>query len=43
MLLDGRDIGTRVLPNATLKIYLTASAEVRAVVAGTEGQGTLHL
>ena len=30
MLLDGRDIGTRVLPNATLKIYLTASAEVRA-------------
>ena len=27
MLLDGRDIGTRVLPNATLKIYLTASAE----------------
>ncbi|MEG0491876.1 MAG: (d)CMP kinase [Clostridia bacterium] len=30
MLLDGRDIGTKVLPNATLKIYLTASAEVRA-------------
>ena len=30
MLLDGRDIGTRVLPDATLKIYLTASAEVRA-------------
>ena len=30
MLLDGRDIGTRVLPNATLKIYLTASAKVRA-------------
>lgn len=30
MLLDGRDIGTRVLPSATVKIYLTASDEVRA-------------
>ena len=30
MLLDGRDIGTVVLPNATLKIYLTASPEARA-------------
>lgn len=30
MLLDGRDIGTRVLPDATVKIYLTASAEARA-------------
>ena len=30
MVLDGRDIGTRVLPQATLKIYLTASTEVRA-------------
>ncbi|NLO84240.1 MAG: (d)CMP kinase [Clostridiales bacterium] len=30
MLLDGRDIGTTVLPNATLKIYLTASSSVRA-------------
>ncbi len=30
MLLDGRDIGTVVLKDATLKIYLTASAEVRA-------------
>lgn len=30
MVLDGRDIGTRVLPEATLKIYLTASTEVRA-------------
>ena len=27
MLLDGRDICTTVLPNATAKIYLTASAE----------------
>ena len=30
MLLDGRDICTTVLPNATAKIYLTASPEVRA-------------
>ena len=30
MLLDGRDIGTVVLPNATLKIFLTATAEARA-------------
>lgn len=30
VLMDGRDIGTVVLPNATVKIYLTASAEVRA-------------
>lgn len=30
MLLDGRDIGTVVLPHATVKIYLTASAEARA-------------
>ena len=27
----GRDIGTVVLPNATVKIYLTASAEDRAM------------
>ena len=30
MLLDGRDICTVVLPNAPVKIYLTASAEARA-------------
>ncbi len=30
MLLDGRDIGTVVLKNATVKIYLTASPESRA-------------
>ncbi len=30
MVLDGRDIGTRVLPDATLKLYLTASPEIRA-------------
>ena len=28
--MDGRDIGTKVLPDATLKVFLTASAEVRA-------------
>lgn len=30
VVMDGRDIGTDVLPNATLKIYLTASCETRA-------------
>ena len=30
VLMDGRDIGTNILPNAELKIYLTASVEVRA-------------
>ncbi|MGP1360963.1 MAG: (d)CMP kinase [Candidatus Fimenecus sp.] len=29
-IMDGRDIGTVVLPNANLKIFLTASAEIRA-------------
>ncbi len=29
-IMDGRDIGTCVLPNAQLKIFLTASSEVRA-------------
>lgn len=29
-LMDGRDIGTVVLPNADVKIFLTASAETRA-------------
>lgn len=30
VVMDGRDIGTKVLPAASLKIYLTASVEVRA-------------
>lgn len=30
ILMDGRDIGTVVLPNAQIKIYLTAAAEARA-------------
>lgn len=29
-IMDGRDIGTCILPNADLKIYLTASSAVRA-------------
>jgi CMP/dCMP kinase len=32
----GRDIGTVVLPNATLKVYLTAPAEVRAARRAAE-------
>ena len=31
VLMDGRDIGTMILPNAQLKIYLTASVETRAM------------
>ena len=31
IIMDGRDIGTAVLPDATLKLYLTATAEVRAM------------
>lgn len=30
LLMDGRDIGTVVLPDATVKIFLTASVEARA-------------
>ena len=30
VIMDGRDIGTVVLPKATVKIFLTAAAEVRA-------------
>ena len=30
VIMDGRDIGTCVLPNADVKIYLTASVETRA-------------
>ena len=31
VVMDGRDIGTAVLPNADLKIYLTASSRTRAM------------
>jgi cytidylate kinase len=30
VIMDGRDIGTTVLPNAFAKIYLTASSDARA-------------
>ena len=30
IIMDGRDIGTVILPDATVKFYLTASVEVRA-------------
>ena len=30
VIMDGRDIGTTILPNADVKIYLTASADTRA-------------
>lgn len=31
VVMDGRDIGTVVLPNANVKVYLTASSRVRAL------------
>lgn len=31
VVMDGRDIGTNILPNADVKIYLTASVECRAM------------
>ncbi len=31
VLMDGRDIGTHILPNADVKVYLTASVETRAM------------
>jgi cytidylate kinase len=30
LIADGRDMGTTVFPNASVKLFLTASAEVRA-------------
>ena len=38
VVMDGRDIGSVVLPKATVKIFLTASAEVRAHRRCTELQ-----
>ena len=49
VIMDGRDIGTVVLPDATLKLFLTASPLVRAErrfrqlkEAGTEGNETVE-
>ena len=40
VLMDGRDIGTVVLPDATVKIFLTAAPEVRADVKQRDYQDT---
>lgn len=40
IILDGRDIGSVVLPKAELKIYLTASVDARAKRRWLEVQGT---
>ena len=40
VILDGRDIGSVVLPDADLKIYLTASVDARAKRRWLEVQGT---
>ena len=42
VILDGRDIGSVVLPNAELKIYLTASVEARAMRRYLEVKGTTN-
>lgn len=42
VILDGRDIGSVVLPNAELKIYLTASVEARAMRRYLEVKGTVN-
>lgn len=42
VILDGRDIGSVVLPNADLKIYLTASVEARAMRRYLEVKGTVN-
>ncbi len=36
VVMDGRDIGTNILPNADVKVYLTASVETRAKRRYTE-------
>ena len=42
VILDGRDIGSVVLPNAELKIYLTASVEARDMRRYLEVKGTVN-
>ena len=42
VILDGRDIGSVVLPDAELKIYLTASVKARAKRRWLEVQGTAN-
>ena len=45
IVMDGRDIGTKVLPDATRKLYITASPEVRALrrYAELRGKGEMPL
>jgi cytidylate kinase len=43
IVVEGRDIGTTVLPDATVKIFLTASAEVRAARRSGELKGAVSL
>ncbi|MEU6342389.1 (d)CMP kinase [Streptomyces sp. NPDC046977] len=47
IVVEGRDIGTTVLPDATLKVFLTASPEARAARRGGEltaaGNGAVDL
>jgi cytidylate kinase len=43
IVVEGRDIGTTVLPAATVKIYLTASAEVRAARRSGELNGAVSV
>lgn len=38
VVMDGRDIGTHVLPNADLKVFMTASVEERALRRYAENQ-----
>ena len=40
VIMDGRDIGTVVLPDATVKIFLTAAPEVRADIEQRDYQDT---
>ncbi|CAG7657418.1 (d)CMP kinase [Actinacidiphila bryophytorum] len=43
IVVEGRDIGTTVLPDATAKIFLTASAGVRAARRSTELKGAVSV
>jgi len=43
IVVEGRDIGTTVLPDATVKIFLTASPEVRAARRSSELKGAQSL
>lgn len=42
VVMEGRDIGTVVLPDADLKVYLTADADARAERRALERQGDGH-